>query len=58
MFCSQPVVLTMYCEYEGVKMGHIFKWPELEFSTEALGKCDDEVRRAVRVPYAPKKKRK
>jgi hypothetical protein len=27
-----PVVVTMYCEFEGAAMERLFKWPEIEFA--------------------------
>lgn len=41
-----PVILTMYCEFEGASMQRLFKWPEREFSAEALNSCDSMVQRA------------
>ena len=32
-----PVVITMYCEYEGYKFDRFLKWPEIEFTPTALG---------------------
>ena len=31
-----PVVVTMYCAYEGYKFDRFLKWPEVEFSTKGF----------------------
>jgi len=35
-----PVVVTMYCEYEGHKLNRIFKWAALELGPDMLARCD------------------
>lgn len=39
----QPVVLTVYCEYEIHKVDHLFKWSEKAFSTRGFAECDESL---------------
>ena len=35
-----PIVLTMYCEFEGAAMERLFNWPEIEFAPATLARAD------------------
>lgn len=43
---GKPVVLTMYCMFEGAQMDRMFLWHDEEFSAEALAACDAAVGQA------------
>ena len=36
----RPVVMTMYCMFEGAEMERLFRWQEDEFTEEAFASCD------------------
>ena len=36
----KPVVVTMYCSYEGHKLVRLLKWKEQEFSAASFAECD------------------
>jgi hypothetical protein len=36
----KPVVLTVYCAYEGAAMDRLLKWPEVEFAPAQVAQCD------------------
>jgi len=40
---GKPVIVTMYCEFEGHKLQRLFKWPEIEFGRDALEQADQMV---------------
>ena len=39
-----PIVLTIYCEYEGAAMDRLLRWPEVEFAPAQIAQCDDVTR--------------
>ena len=36
----KPIVVTVYCSYEGHKLSRLMKWKEMEFSKDSLAQCD------------------
>ena len=44
LLMGKPVVVTMYCEYEGHKLSRNLDWHKLEFNAPALAECDQMVR--------------
>lgn len=49
---GRPVVVTMYCEYEGALMERLFNWQEMEFTADALAQCDSAVHQAFGSAHA------
>ena len=45
---NKPVVVTMYCEYEGNEVLRLFNEAEKSFSDEALEVCDSYIRKRYR----------
>jgi hypothetical protein len=43
---GKPVVVTMYCAFEGASLTRLFKWPEIEFGPGTLAQSDAMVRYA------------
>eukprot|EP01052_Picozoa_sp_SAG31_P031461 SAG31_NODE_3336_length_4391_cov_1.826887_2_plen_278_part_00 len=39
-----PVIVTMYCEYEGHKLERLLNWVEVELSAEGFASCDRLIR--------------
>lgn len=37
---GKPIVITVYCGYEGHKLVRLMKWKEQSFSPQALSQCD------------------
>ena len=44
----KPVIITMYCEYEGAELSNLLDAPDAAFSGEALTSCDEYIRKRYR----------
>jgi hypothetical protein len=43
-----PVIITMYCEYEGAELMNLLEAPATAFSADALTNCDEYIRKRYR----------